>query len=45
MDQVKKGMTEGLNLERDFLMRRSGLLLPANVGNLKAGTEVNMGFF
>ena len=32
MDQVKKGKTEELNLERDFLTRRSGLLLSAKAG-------------
>ncbi len=31
VDQFKKGKTEELNLERDFLMRRSGLLLSANL--------------
>ncbi len=31
VDQFKKGKTEELNLERDFLIRRSGLLLSTNV--------------
>ena len=31
VDQFKKGKKKELNLERDFLMRRSGLLLSANL--------------
>jgi hypothetical protein len=45
VDQFKKGKKKELNLERDFLMRRSGLLLSAKVGNLKACTEANVAFF
>ncbi len=45
MDQVKKGKTEYLNLERDFLTRRSGLLLSAKAGNLKVCTGANVEFF
>ena len=44
MDQVKKGETEELNLERDFLMRRSGMLLSAKAGNLKVCTGANVEF-
>jgi len=45
VDQVKKGETEELNLERDFLMRRSGMLLSAKAGNLKVCTGANVEFF
>ena len=45
MDQVKKGETKKLNLERDFLMRRSGLLLSAKAGNLKVCTGANVEVF
>jgi hypothetical protein len=44
VDQFKKGKTEELNLERDFLMRRSGLLLSAKAGNLKVCAEADAGF-
>jgi hypothetical protein len=45
MDQDKKGMTEKLNLEREYLTRRSGLLLSAKAGNLKVWTGANVEFF
>ncbi len=45
VDQFKKGKTEELNLERDFLIRRSGLLLPAKAGTLKVCTGANVGCF
>jgi hypothetical protein len=32
VDQFKKGKTEELNLERDFLMRRSGCFFPLRRG-------------
>ena len=44
MDQFKKGKKKELNLERDFLMRRSGLLLSAKAGNLKVCTGANVEF-
>ena len=45
MDQFKKGKKKELNLKRDFLMRRSGLLLSAKAGNLKGCTGANVEFF
>ena len=44
VDQVEKGKTEEINLERDFLTRRSGLLLSASAGNLKVWTGADAGF-
>ena len=44
VDQVEKGKTEEINLERDFLTRRSGLLLYAKAGNLKVWTGADAGF-
>ena len=44
MDQFKKGKKKELNLERDFLMRRSGLLLSAKAGNLKVCAGADAGF-
>jgi hypothetical protein len=44
MDQVKKGKTEEINLERDLLTQRSGLPLSAKAGNLKVWTGADAGF-
>ncbi len=44
MDQFKKGKKKELSLERDFLMRRSGLLLSAKAGNFKVCSGADAGF-
>lgn len=44
MDQFKKGKKKESNLEHDFLMRRSGLLLSAKAGNLKVWAGADAGF-